>query len=131
MVLMSREVERDMIDRDVLLVLLGATISLVPGLVRETVSHYLSLGEDRVKRERDRADRERQTEQERAQREAEDRRRSLLGGGALEIADVLALLDNARGQLYTMYHSVSQAERPEEPTEQMAAREQPEDSLAE
>ena len=42
-----------MIARDVGLILLGAGIAMISGVIAVVVGHYLSLREDRIKRERD------------------------------------------------------------------------------
>jgi hypothetical protein len=41
-------------DRDILLLLIGAGIGLVGGAAGAVIQHFLSLREDRIKRERDR-----------------------------------------------------------------------------
>ncbi len=58
-----------MIGRDALLILFGAAITLVGGVILALTKHGLSLRADRIKRERDRE-----------QREAEERRRALTEG---------------------------------------------------
>lgn len=60
-------------SRDVLLVLLGAGIAAVAGIAISWVQHYLSLREDRIKRERDALDRE--AERLQAKRDKEEERR--------------------------------------------------------
>ena len=45
-------------DRDLALLLIGAGIALVSALVTSIVQHWLSLGADKIKRERTRKDKE-------------------------------------------------------------------------
>ena len=47
-----------MIDRDVALLLIGAAIALASGLIAALVQHLLSLRADRIKRERDRVEKQ-------------------------------------------------------------------------
>jgi flagellar motor component MotA len=49
-----------MIDQEILLILLGAGLSLVGAVVGSITQHFLSLRADRVRRERDKEERERQ-----------------------------------------------------------------------
>jgi hypothetical protein len=70
-----------MIDRDVTLLLIGAAISLMSGLIGALVQHFLSLRADRIKRER-----------EKKEEEAEERKKNLLLG-VREKAFVKTLLE--------------------------------------
>lgn len=66
-----------MIDRDVALLLIGASIALVSGVVMAFVQHWLSLRADRIKRER-----------ERELRESEKLRRHLSEGIGFQLSEI-------------------------------------------